>query len=90
MQEKMNKQTITILVSTLIVFCLLASANAYPVNKEKKVVKSHYKSWGYNPDYSLRCNRIAYGLIGGKTPSTMPMSVKTHKMMSIGCFKPTL
>jgi hypothetical protein len=86
----MNKQTITILVSALIVFCLLASANAYPVNKEKKVLKSHYKSWGWNPNYSLRCSRIAYDLVGGKTPSTKAPSVKTHKMMSIGCFKPTL
>jgi hypothetical protein len=68
----------------------LVSTSAYPVNKEKKVLKSHYKSWGYNPDYSIRCNRIAFGLIGSKTPSTKPYSVKTHKMMSEGCFKPTL
>jgi hypothetical protein len=73
-----------------LIFFGLLSVSAYPVNKEKKVVKSHYKDWGYNPDYSLRCNRIAYGLIGGKTPSTKPMTVKTHKMMAEGCFKPIL
>lgn len=85
-----SKKVLLVLVCALVVFGLLMPTNAYPVYKEKKVVKSHYKSWGFNPSYSLRCNRIAYKLIGGDTPSTMPMSVKTHKMLSEGCFKPSL
>jgi len=84
-----SKRVVMVLVCALVVFGLV-SVNAYPVNKEKKVVKSHYKSWGYNPNYSIRCNRIAWKLIGGKTPSTMSSSNKVDKMFSEGCFKPTL
>jgi hypothetical protein len=86
----MANKVFLVLVMSLVFFGMVSATNAYPINKEKKVVKSHYRSWGYNPDYSLRCNRIAWKLIGGDTPSTMPMTNKADKMMSEGCFKPTL